>query len=152
MFAEITRMSTPAVRLASDLRYKGSWTATAATVKPTAAIARTQRRAQMSKAADTGAQSMRYGDSAAVITVTWFVIGKYRDAKAQPAMTSATTPIAVWSTLRIFDNIVQYPSSARVGKARRAGAAAARMARTASRRRYLVVCAHILPTHFGGNR
>src|SRR3984893_16311440 len=151
MFAEITRMSTPAVRLASDLRYKGSWTATAATVKPTAAIARTQRRAQMSKAADTGARSMRYEDGAAVITVTWFVIGKYRDAKAQPAMTSATT-IAVWSTLRIFDNIVQCPSSARVGKARRAGAAAARMARTASRRRYLVVCAHILPTHFGGNR
>ena len=84
------------------------------------------------KAADTGAQSMRYGDSAAVITVAWLVIDKYRNAKAQPAITSATKPIAVWGTLRIFDNIVQYPSSALVGKARRAGAAAARMARTAS--------------------
>ena len=86
----------------------------------------------MSKAADTGAQSMRNGDNAAVITVAWLVIDKYRNAKAQPAITSATKPIAVWGTLRIFDNIVQYPSSALVGKARRAGAAAARMARTAS--------------------
>jgi hypothetical protein len=67
----------------------------------------------MSKAADTGAQSMRYGDSAAVITVAWLVIDKYRIAKVQPAITSATKPIAVWGTLRIFDNIVQYPSSAR---------------------------------------
>jgi hypothetical protein len=75
----------------------------------------------MSKAADTGAQSMRYGDSAAVITVAWLVIDKYRNAKVQPAITSATKPIAVWGTLRIFDNIVQYPSSALVGKARRAG-------------------------------
>ena len=57
---------------------------------------------------------MRYGDSAAVITVAWLVIDKYRNAKAQPAITSATKPIAVWGTLRIFDNIVQYPSSALV--------------------------------------
>ena len=132
MFADITRISTPAVRLASDPRYKGSWTATAATVNPSAAIANTQRRAQMSNAADAGAQSMRYGDSAAVITVTWLVIDKYRNAKAQPAIMSATKPITVWGTLRIFDNIVQYPGSALVAKARRAGAAAARMARTAS--------------------
>ncbi len=69
----------------------------------------------MSKAAETGAQSMGYGDSAAVITVASFVIDKYRNAKAQPAITSATKPIAVWGTLRIFDNIVQYPSSALVG-------------------------------------
>jgi hypothetical protein len=76
----------------------------------------------MSKAADTGAQSMRYGDSAAVITVAWLVIDKYRNAKVQPAITSATKPTAVWGTLRIFDNIVQYPSSALVGQsaARRA--------------------------------
>jgi hypothetical protein len=99
MFAEITRISTPAVRLAFDPRYKESWTVTAATVKPSAAVARTQRRAQMSKAADTGAQSMRYGDSAAVITVGWLVIDKYRDAKAQPAIASAMEPIAVWGTL-----------------------------------------------------
>ena len=132
MFADITRISTPAVRLAPDPKYKGSWTATAATVKPSAAIARTQRRPQISKTTETGAQSIRYGDSAAVITVAWLVIDKYRNAKAQPAITSATKPIAVWGTLRIFDNIVQYPSSALVGMARRAGAATARMARTAS--------------------
>jgi hypothetical protein len=110
MFAEITRISTSAARLTSDPRYKGSWTATAATVKPSAAIARTQRRPQISKAADTGAQSMRYGDSTAVINVAWFVIDKYRDAKAQPATASATKPTAVCGTLSIFDNIVQYPS------------------------------------------
>jgi hypothetical protein len=99
MFAEITRTSTPAARLTSDPRYNGSWTATAATVKPSAAIARTQRRPQISKAADTGAQSMRYGDSTAVINVAWLVIDKYRDAKAHPAIASAPKPIAVWGAL-----------------------------------------------------
>jgi hypothetical protein len=99
MFADINRTSTPAVRLASESRYKGSWTANAATVKPTAAMARIQCRPQISKAADTGAQSMRYGDSAAVMNVAWLVIDKYRDAKAQPATTSATKPIAVWGIL-----------------------------------------------------
>jgi hypothetical protein len=38
---------------------------------------------------------MRYGDSAAVMKVTWLVIDKYRDVKAQPATTSATRPMAV---------------------------------------------------------
>src|ERR1700687_5037805 len=99
MFAEITRTSTPAARPASDPRNTGSWTVTAATVKPSATVARTQRRPQISKAADTGAQSMRYGDRAAVINVAWLVIGKYRDAKAQPAIASAMKPIAVWGTL-----------------------------------------------------
>ena len=75
-------------------------------------MARIQCRPQRSKAADTGAQSMRYGDSAAVINVAWLVIGKYRDAKAQPATTSATKPIAVWGILLIFDTIVHYLSSA----------------------------------------
>ena len=98
MFAEITRISRPVVRLASDPKYKGSWTATAATVKASAATARNQRRPQMSKAADTGAQSMTYGDSAAMINTAWLVIDTYRDAKAQPAIASATKPIAVWGT------------------------------------------------------
>jgi hypothetical protein len=89
----------------------------------------------MSKAADTGAQSMRYGDSAAAITVTWLVIDKYRNAKAQPAITSATRPVAVWSTLRIFDNIVQCPSSARrQGAARRRSCSALTHACRESRR------------------
>jgi hypothetical protein len=42
---------------------------------------------------------MRYGDSAAVINVAWLVIGKYRDAKAQPAIASAMRPIAVRGNL-----------------------------------------------------
>jgi hypothetical protein len=61
---------------------------------------------------------MRYGDSAAIINVAWLVIDKYREAKAQPATTSAMKPIAVCGTHRIFDNIVQYLNSALVGKAR----------------------------------
>ena len=95
----MTRSRTPAVRAASEPRYKGSWTANIAIVKPTAAMARIQCRPQRSKAADTGAQSMRYGESAAVMNVAWLVIDKYRDAKAQPATTSATKPIAVWGML-----------------------------------------------------
>jgi hypothetical protein len=59
----------------------------------------------MSNAPDTGAQSMRYGDSAAVINVAWLVIDKYRDAKAQHAMTKATKPMAVLVILGIFDDL-----------------------------------------------
>ncbi len=120
----MTRSPTPAARAAFEPRYKGSWTASIATIKPTVAMARIQCRPQRSKAADTGAQSMRYGDSAAVTNVAWLVIDKYRDAKAQPAATSATKPIAVWGILRIFDNLVDYLSSAIIGKARRSRAAA----------------------------
>jgi hypothetical protein len=86
----------------------------------------------MSKAADTGAQSMRYGDNAAVIIVGWLVIDKYREAKAQSAITSAKKPITVRATLRIFANIAQYPSQPISATRGVQGAAAVRMARTAS--------------------
>ena len=92
----MTRSPTPAVRAASEPRYKGSWTASVATVKPTATMARIQRLAKISKTTDTGAQSMRYGERAAVINTAWLVIGKYRDAKAQPATANATRPVPVW--------------------------------------------------------
>jgi hypothetical protein len=76
MFADITRTSTPAIRLTPDPKYKGSWTATAATAKPSAAIARAQRRPHISKTTDTGAQSMRYGEAAVKNNTTWLVIGR----------------------------------------------------------------------------
>jgi hypothetical protein len=66
----------PPIRLASDPKYKGSWTANAASVKPKAPIARTQRRPQISKTTDTGAQSMRYVEAAAKNNTTWLVIGR----------------------------------------------------------------------------
>ena len=47
-----------------------------------------------------------------MMNTTWLVIDKYRDAKAQPATTSATKPIAVWGILGISDKMMQYLSSA----------------------------------------
>jgi hypothetical protein len=76
MFADITRTSTPAIRLTAEPRYNGSWSANVATVTPTAAIARTQRRPQISNTAATGAQSMRYSEPAATNNTTWLVIGR----------------------------------------------------------------------------
>jgi hypothetical protein len=76
MFADITRTSTPAIRLASEPRYKGISTANIATVKPTAPIAGTQRRPHVSKTTDTGTQSMRDGEAAATNNTTWSVIGR----------------------------------------------------------------------------
>jgi hypothetical protein len=76
MFADITRTSTPAVRLASDPKYMGSWNANVTTVKPMAPIARIQRRLNISKTADTGAQSMRYSEAAAKNNTAWLVIGR----------------------------------------------------------------------------
>ena len=80
----MTRTTTPAVRAASEPRYKGSWTASVATVKPTATRARIQRLARVSKTTDNGPQSVRYGERAAVNNTTWLVIGRYRDARAKP--------------------------------------------------------------------
>jgi hypothetical protein len=59
-------------------------------------MARIQRLARASKTTDTGAQSIRYGEKAAVTNTTSWVIGKYRDAKAKPAIANATRPVAVW--------------------------------------------------------
>ena len=41
---------------------------------------------QANKIAETAAQSMTYGERAAVNNTTWLVIGRYRDASAQQAM------------------------------------------------------------------
>jgi len=103
----MTRSPTPAVRAASEPRYKGSWTASVVIVKPTATMARIQRLARASKTTDAGPQSIRYGEKAAVNNTTWSVIGKYRDAKAKPATANATRPVAVWGARRILDSTVQ---------------------------------------------
>ena len=95
----MTRSPTPAVRAASEPRYKGSWTASVAIVKPTAMVARIQRLARVSKATDISPHSIRYGEKAAVNNTTWLVIGKYRDAKARLATVNATMPVTAWVVL-----------------------------------------------------
>jgi hypothetical protein len=92
----MTRSRTPAVRAASEPRYKGSWTASVAIVKPTATMARIQRLARVNKTTDIGPQSIRYGEKAAVDNTTSLVIGRKPDAKAKPATANATRPVAVW--------------------------------------------------------
>jgi hypothetical protein len=99
----MTRSPTPAVRTASEPRYKGSWTDSDATVTPTATMAKIQRLARTSKLTDTGPQSIRYGEKAAVTNTTSWVIGKYRAAKAQPAIAHAMRPVAVSGARRILD-------------------------------------------------
>ena len=92
----MTRSPTLGLRAASEPRYKGSWTASVVAVKLMATMVRIQRLARVSKSTETGPQSMRYGERAAVNNTTWLVIGRYLDAKAQAAMANATRPMAVW--------------------------------------------------------
>jgi hypothetical protein len=72
-----------------------------------ATMARIPRLARIRKSTETGPQSMRYGERAAVTNTTWLVIGRYLDAKAQLAMANATRPTAVWGFRWILVRTVQ---------------------------------------------